>query len=209
MRAELQSSGIDHILRQIVEGTASETGGGLLPSPCALSSGSSRRRRYAFVSEFVPGATARVRTLAFWGGDGFLENVEYDLQDAPCEQVLQGEVCFYPENIQALFSKERALVDMGAQSYLAVPLANRTGDILGHLAAIEVAPMEGSPQDFAIFHIFGARASLRRTRSSARRRSSSAAALAISSTRPARRGYAPRMPQPAPARPNWCRWRAS
>nr|MBS0019306.1 GAF domain-containing protein [Gammaproteobacteria bacterium] len=185
MSAEVQSSGVDHILRQIMEGTASETGEAFFQALVRSLAGA-LGGRYAFVSEFVPGATARVRTLAFWGGDDFLENVEYDLQDTPCEQVLQGEVCLYPKNIQTLFPKERALVDMGAQSYLAVPLANRTGDVLGHLAAIDVAPMEGSPQDFALFHIFGARASLRRTRSSARRRSSSAAALAISSTRPAR-----------------------
>jgi formate hydrogenlyase transcriptional activator len=158
MSAQVQGTDIDQILRRIFEGTASETGEAFFQALVRSLAGT-LGGRYAFVSEFVPGATARVRTLAFWSGDGFLENVEYDLEDTPCEQVLlKGEVCFYPRNIQTLFPKERALVDMGAESYLAIPLTNRSGDVLGHLAAIDVAPMAGGAQDFAIFHIFGARA---------------------------------------------------
>ena len=41
--------------------------------------------RCAVVSEFVHGDT-RVRTLAFWTGEGFLDNFEYDLVNTPCEQ---------------------------------------------------------------------------------------------------------------------------
>ncbi len=45
--------------------------------------------RYAFVAEFA-GVKTRVRTLAFWSGDRFIDNFEYDLAGTPCEAVLAG-----------------------------------------------------------------------------------------------------------------------
>ena len=73
--------------------------------------------RYAFASEFTAVKT-RVRTLAFWTGEGFLENFEYDLAGTPCEQVLGGKVCHYPKGVQELVPQDRDLVSLQAESYL-------------------------------------------------------------------------------------------
>ena len=156
MSAEAQTTHIDQILRRILEGTASETGEAFFQALVRSLAGA-LGARYAFVAEFA-GTASRVRTLAVWGGEGFLDNIEYALDGTPCESVLKGEICFYPKGIQTLFPKDTDLAEIGAESYLAIPLTNRAGKALGHLAAIDVAPMAGSAQDFALFHIFGARA---------------------------------------------------
>jgi hypothetical protein len=86
--------------------------------------------KYAFVAEFA-GIKTRVRTLAFWGGGHFMDNVEYDLAGTSCEAVLASEMCLYQEGVQALFPKNEALVEMAAQEYIAVPLSDRSGGVLG------------------------------------------------------------------------------
>ena len=75
----------EEILRTIVEGTASVTGGDFFRS-LVRNLASALRVRYAFVAEFTD-VNTRVRTLAFWTGEGFLDNFEYDLVNTPCEQV--------------------------------------------------------------------------------------------------------------------------
>jgi hypothetical protein len=77
--------------------------------------------RYAFVAEFA-GVKTRVRTLAFWSGDRFIDNFEYDLAGTPCEAVLAGEMCLYKQRVQALFPRDSGLAEIRAESYLAVPL---------------------------------------------------------------------------------------
>ena len=146
----------DEILRAIVEGTASSTGDEFFRS-LVSNLADVLRVRYAFVSEFV-GSNIRVRTLAFWAGEAFLDNFEYDLADTPCEQVLSGKSCHYSEGVQALFPKDKDLVNLEAEGYLAIPLIDVSGNVLGHLAAIHDKPMAVEPLNMSIFKIFGARA---------------------------------------------------
>lgn len=146
----------DELLHALVEGTASETGEDFFRS-LVRNLATTLRVRYAFVSEFTD-VNTRVRTLAFWAGEGFLDNFEYDLADTPCEQVLCGEMRHYAEGVQALFPRDKDLVKLGAESYLAIPLINPSGTVLGHLAVIDDKPMPGELRDISIFKIFGARA---------------------------------------------------
>ncbi|WNM64130.1 sigma 54-interacting transcriptional regulator [Candidatus Nitrospira neomarina] len=144
------------ILRKIVEGTAATTGDQFFQS-LVKNLASALDVRYAFVSEMIPNET-KVRTLAFWTGEGFLPNFEYELEHSPCKQVLAGEICHFPERIQQLFPHEEGLVELGAESYLAIPLVNQAGDVLGHLAALDVRPMPMDARLLPLFRIFGARA---------------------------------------------------
>ena len=96
----------DLTLRKIDEGTAAATGAAFFPS-LVQSLAEALQTKYAFVSRFVEGKRTRVRTLAFWNGDGFLDNFEYDLPHTPCERVLNGEVCLFPERVQELFPDHR------------------------------------------------------------------------------------------------------
>ena len=148
----------DLTLRKIDEGTAAATGAAFFPS-LVQSLAEALQTKYAFVSRFVEGNRKRVRTLAFWKGDGFLENFEYDLSHTPCERVLTGEVCLFPENVQALFPDHREdLAKLGVESYLAIPVTDHCGVVMGHLAVMDTKPMHDDPRVLSVFKIFGVRA---------------------------------------------------
>ena len=148
----------DVTLRKIDEGTAAATGVAFFPS-LVQSLAQALQTKYAFVSKFVEGNRARVRTLAFWKGDGFLDNFEYDLPHTPCERVLAGEVCLFPEKVQDLFPDHRDdLAALGVESYLAIPVSDHFGTVMGHLAVMDIKPMHDDPRVLSVFKIFGVRA---------------------------------------------------
>ena len=158
LRFEAAMRKSDLTLRKIDEGTAGATGAAFFPS-LVKSLAEALQTKYAFVSKFVEGNRARVRTLAFWKGDGFLDNFEYDLPHTPCERVLAGEVCLFPEKVQDLFPDHRDdLAALGVESYLAIPVTDRAGNVMGHLAVMDTKPMHDDTRVLSVFKIFGVRA---------------------------------------------------
>jgi PAS domain S-box-containing protein len=158
LRFERAMRNSDLTLRKIDEGTAATTGADFFNS-LVKSLAEALQAKYAFVSKLVEGNRARVRTLAFWKGDGFLDNFEYDLPHTPCERVLAGEVCIFPEKVQDLFPEHRDdLAKLGVESYLAIPVSDRSGTVMGHLAVMDTKPMHDDPRVLSVFKIFGVRA---------------------------------------------------
>lgn len=146
----------DEIVRLIFEGIASDTGEALFHS-LVQNLAIVLKVKYAFVSEFTK-VSSRVRTLAFWHGKDFIENFEYDLVGTPCERVLKGKICYYPQRVQSLFPRDMQLKGLHAQSYIAIPLIDESEKVLGHLAVLDDQPMPDAQQDMSIFRIFAARA---------------------------------------------------
>ncbi len=144
-------------LQLISAGTASKTGSEFF-GPCVRFLAQALNVRYAFVTETANSSRTRVKTLAFWQGGEYGENFEYDLSGTPCHKVLQGETCFYPENLQALFPEDSLLVDLNIQSFYGIPLTNISGDILGHLAVMNDSPMITDCGQNSILQIFASRA---------------------------------------------------
>ncbi|MGH9929352.1 MAG: sigma 54-interacting transcriptional regulator [Pyrinomonadaceae bacterium] len=112
--------------------------------------------RYAFVAECLP--NRRARSLAFWAGNDFGADFDYDLPGTPCMNVVQGESCHYREGLQQLFPEDDVLVDMKAQSYLGVPLFSTERQVIGHLVIIDDKPMPGDPLAISVLEAFAARA---------------------------------------------------
>jgi len=112
--------------------------------------------RYAFICEYMP-QSRRVRDLAFWLDGRFQEPGEYDIDGTPCELVLAGEVKCYPRHVADLFPRYEWLSQVGAESYLAIPLKNASGEVLGHMGVMDTRPLEHSPADLSVFQILGAR----------------------------------------------------
>lgn len=109
--------------------------------------------RNAFVTECVNRSLTRVRTLAFVQGRAFVENIEYDLAGTPCAGVMDGAICYYPEQLSTFFPTENKLT-----SYLGAPCYDSRGNLLGHLAVLNDKPMHCAAQDLAILELFAARA---------------------------------------------------
>jgi PAS domain S-box-containing protein len=144
----------DEALRLIVVGTAATTGNDFFQSLvkhmaqvlCA---------RYAFVTTCDDQKHAR--TLAFWKGDGFGENFDFDIADTPCE-VLVGEVCHYRQGLQGLFPHDKLLADWQVQSYVGVPMLDHSNRVIGHIAILDDKPMEADPRTIDLLKIFASRA---------------------------------------------------
>lgn len=110
--------------------------------------------RYSFVSECANEEKTRLRTISYVDNAMPIENIEYDLSGTPCEIVMQGKDYFCANELEKIFPKEK-----GLQSYIAVPIFSpSTGEILGHLAALDDHPMAESQSRMSILKIFAARA---------------------------------------------------
>ncbi|MCI0580579.1 MAG: ATP-binding protein [Chloroflexi bacterium] len=147
------------VLQSLVSATAPVTGGNFFRSlTCNMAA--TLGVRFAFVSECTDQSRTRVRTLALWLGKEFGEDFEYALAGTPCEGVIDGNVCYYPQEVQALFPEDKDLVTLDAQSYVGIPLYDSAGAILGHLAVLDDKPMEDMDQvkRNSILQIFAARA---------------------------------------------------
>src|SRR5437867_3105146 len=148
---------VEETLRAVVEGTASMTGSDFFYS-LVQHLASALRVRYAFVAECVEGRDDRVRTRAFWKGERIGENFEYDVAGTPCLRVLKGEVGYYGKEVQRLFPDDRDLVELGAESYLGVPVLDPSGPLIGHLVILDDQPMVDPSRALAILRVFAARA---------------------------------------------------
>ncbi len=147
----------EEMLRAIAEGTAAVTGRDFFYSlvrHLALA----LRVRYAFLTECVPGTAGRVRMLAYWKGDRFADNVEYDVAPTPCRLVIEGKTVIHPTDLQRLFPEDRDLVDIGAQSFLGVPVWDSANQVAGHLAVLDDKPLGETGRAIPVLRAFAARA---------------------------------------------------
>ena len=147
----------DFLLRTISDGTASETGSEFFR---ALVKNLSRALGTygAWVTEFLPEKN-RLRALAFWLGDGFVDHYEYSVPGTPCEPAITRKTYLHiPENVVELFPGDPDLPKLGAVSYMGYPLLGPENHVLGNLAVLDRKPMPGSFRNLALFRIFAARA---------------------------------------------------
>jgi len=153
----------------VVEGTAGTTGEAFFRSltrHLALA----LELRYCFATRCLDAPPTRVATLAFWDGERYVDNFEYDLWGTPCEEVMAGRDRVFIRDVQKLFPDDRDLVDLDAESYAAVPLQGSSGRVIGHLAVLDTQPLDEAGPELPILRIFAARAAaeLERQRATAR-----------------------------------------
>ncbi|MGH7795329.1 MAG: sigma 54-interacting transcriptional regulator [Candidatus Binatia bacterium] len=144
-------------LGHITEGIAGATGEEFFRS-LAKHLAQALATRYAFVTECADQEQTGVRALAFWNGSGFVQEVEYRLRGTPCEKVIEGNICSYPERLQMLFPADQDLVRLGAESYAGVPLRDYHGAVLGHLVVMDNKPRVFGAEELKILRLFAARA---------------------------------------------------
>ncbi len=145
-------------LRLMVEGTAAKTGEEFFRS-CVRCLAEVLQVRYALISEFIDPSRSRVRTLAFWTGEGFADNRELAIAQSPCSQVIRDGLCRYPDSLPALCPASGIVGELGAKSYLGIAVADTEGNVLGNLCVLDTKPMQGNSQvEELILRIFAARA---------------------------------------------------
>jgi predicted ATPase len=147
----------EETLRSIVAGTAAVTGSDFFRS-LVHHLAAALQVRYAFVAACQDHARTRARTLAFWKGDAFGENFAYEVAATPCRAVLDGQLCHHPDHVQQRFPDDRDLVELGAQSYLGLPIMDASGRVSGHIAVLDDKPLLDVSQGVPLMQIFAARA---------------------------------------------------
>ena len=142
-----------------MSGTALATGADFFPA-LVRHLASALGVQHAFVAECTDHRQSRVRTLAFWSRQSLAENVEYDLAGTPCEAVIGGATALHEDDVQTRFPQDRDLATLGARSYLGLPLVAASGEILGHLAVLDEAPLREDEVTTAVLRTFAARAAM-------------------------------------------------
>jgi PAS domain S-box-containing protein len=151
--ADFKSS--ERLLWAIAEGTAAATGEEffrLLARYAAQSIGA----RYAFVAQTLNENESQ--SLAYWEGSDFGEGFSYRFPGTPCQRVAQGYVCATSSGLWKKYPEDKWLEQIGAESYIGVPMKNAQGQTLGHIAVLHTGPMEATEENVAVLKIFAARA---------------------------------------------------
>lgn len=167
-RSPLQDFDVDAALRTILEGTATQTGAEFfqaLVKNLALA----LNTHGAWVTEYFP-ESRRLKALAFWMGDQWLDGWEMAVDGTACERVVdERRLVHIPDNLLDIYGDNPDVRAVGAASYMGMPLLDLDGKVLGHLAVLDMRPMPSEPRAQALFQIFAARAAaeLRRLRAEA------------------------------------------
>lgn len=123
--------------------------------------------RYVLIGRINPITRDCVDTLAVWADGDYLTNITYRLEGTPCYNLLQKDVFFYPDNIQAEFPHSHILADLGVKSYLGTALKNKQGKVVGNLAIMDDKPMTEMPQTISLLNSLAVRAGIELERSEA------------------------------------------
>ncbi|UXZ54318.1 EAL domain-containing protein [Halomonas sp. 7T] len=97
-------------------------------------------------------------TLAVWSAGQLQENFTYPLEGTPCETVVGREACLYPCDVQARFPQDELLGQLGAESYMGVPLFAPDGAAIGLLALLHSQPLRIEGMESDIIRIAAAQA---------------------------------------------------
>lgn len=144
---------VENILLSVAEGTGS-TGGDDFFRNLVCHFARALGVPYAFITECADRPVTRLRTLAFWAGNTFADNFEYDLPGTPCEHVVrEGRTCFHPSGVGTLYPREARF-----EAYLGVPIVGSDGSVIGHLAFLDSKAFGDEMLIQHVYRIFTARA---------------------------------------------------
>ena len=114
---------------------------------------------YVSIGELSDGGR-RISTVAVSAGGKNLENLEYELDHTPCQQVLERGRFFDHRDVQSHFPLDEFLVQMGFQSYLGVALMDSTGRRLGVMSVMSRLPLMDPKIAEQTLGLFAARTSV-------------------------------------------------
>ncbi|WP_020600217.1 sensor histidine kinase [Spirosoma panaciterrae] len=102
------------------------------------------RLDFVFLGELiepVPNQFA-IRTIALTAYGQTVGNIQYDLPDGPCEQVIQGQLSKYPSQCRRLFPKNQTLVQFNVEGYIGYPLYDTKGNAFGILTVMHQSTID-------------------------------------------------------------------
>jgi PAS domain S-box-containing protein len=147
----------EEALRAMAEGVDARSGETFFQSLC-LQVARTVEAKYATVAMLLPERDRMVRTLGFCAEGKVLPNKTYSLIGTPCYNVASGEVCFYESNVRQHFPDDQILQEIGANSYMGMPLHATDGRVIGMIAVFSEHTLDHRERLQAMFQLFAVRA---------------------------------------------------
>lgn len=148
---------LNHEIRSALEDTSALTGKRLFRA-LVRHMASALHVRHAFVAEWTDDAKTTLKSLAFWSGKEFTENVELGVVGTPLENLRPNEVRFHGQWVQQLYAGNRQLAALRAESYMGMHILDSSGDVIGHFAVLHDKPLPFRAEDEWILRVLAARA---------------------------------------------------
>ena len=147
----------DGLLHALAGGTAGQTGEAFFRA-LVVNVARAVNVAGAWVTE-LSADERHLRALAFYLGDDYVENYEYEVAGTPCEQVTgEPRDLLIPDRVVELFPHDPDLEALGAVSYASVPLVTEDEEVVGNLAVLDTEPMEEQPRSLEVLRVFANRA---------------------------------------------------
>ena len=128
-RQPLQDVDVDAALRTILEGTATETGSAFFKA-LVRNLADALNTHGAWVTEYFSEAR-RLKALAFWMGGQWLDGWEMIVDGTPCERVVEERCLVHiPDNLLNIYCDDPDVQQVGAASYMGMPLLDLDGKVL-------------------------------------------------------------------------------
>lgn len=112
----------------------------------------------AFITRLNGTKPRVVESIAMWIKDELVDNSKWEIKNTPCKQVITGRTVIVPHDVQQKFPKDSWLQKVRAESYLAVPILDVDGKVVGHMGVLDSKPMEDPKRLESIIQIFAVRA---------------------------------------------------
>ena len=167
---ERPNSRASELIWTVMDGTALATGADFFPA-LVRHLASALRRPYAFVAECTNPRRAGSARWRSGVGQCWPTTSNTTSPARPAKLVIGWRDRYHPDDVQTRFPEDHDLVDPGRRSYLGVPLVAASGEILGHLAVLDNAPMPEDEVTTAVLRTFAARAGMELERLRASHRS--------------------------------------
>jgi PAS domain S-box-containing protein len=149
----------EETLRMIVAGTSAVTGNDFFAA-LVQNLATALDVACVMVCETADDSLQTLRSLALWSDGQLVENIEYDLLDTPCKVSIETQsLCAYPDQLQQHFSSALKIKEMGAESYVGVPLLAVNQKAIGQLCIFDVKPFLIDDRTKALLSVFAMRAS--------------------------------------------------
>ena len=145
------------ILKDIASGMSIDVGENFLPSLVEYLS-KTLEVDCAYVGKLVRPTADSIKTQAVHSKGEIVGNFEYGLAGTPCLNVVEQQLCVYPQAVQQLFPDSILLAEMEAESFAGMPIYSSNSDVIGLICVVDSKPFEDVPLIEEVLKIFATRA---------------------------------------------------
>jgi len=155
--SEAKTEHIGELVRVINSGITSKTGGEFFRE-LTRSLAAALNAHTVFVAQ-IDAARYEADILAIWSGESHGPLGRFNLSATPCETILDGQIAAFPRRVADLFPAARQILESRSiHSYLAIPIMEELGTVVGHIAVQDQRERDWNETEFGILRLFANRA---------------------------------------------------